>query len=160
MTTPTLPPGDFRKVEFPAVARGRDHDFDDQGMLHLVFRYDPADPFAVQIVLSHYRHDPDPSVWTVSRDALFAAFLWGQPSGAGDFRALPLLLDAREGDCSVPSVRLTFSTPTERPYHVDVALDAVAPGLKRMLQMVPLGHEAEHYDMDAVLDRLFYRRPQ
>jgi Streptomyces sporulation and cell division protein, SsgA len=99
------------------------------------FRYDPAEPYAVELRL---RACGEEVRWTFARDLLAAGL--DEPAGHGDVRLWP----TPEPDV----VALALSSPDGNALF-EVPRDALLRFLRRSCVVVPRGREADHLDVDA-----------
>ena len=102
-------------------------------------RYYCDDPFAVQMLLSV---DQSPAIcWTFGRELLMGGT--SMPTGIGDVQVFPthdgVIIELRSGGAAA---RLLAHTP-------DLASFA-----DQALELVPLGSEMDHYDLDIALSSM------
>ena len=101
------------------------------------FRYHCNDPFAVQMLLSV---DQSPTIsWVFGRDLLINGV--SMPSGIGDVQVFPthdgVIIELRSG---TTVARLLAHIPDVEDF------------TERTLELVPLGTEMDHYDLNSGLD--------
>lgn len=162
MTTPTPPPGDRTAYTFTVPGRVLDDEFDFVSRVWLWVRYDPSDPYAIQVDGLNYPTQVPDSPWTVSRELLLLPVLWGQPTGLGDFRAYPVTIDHWNGRMELPCLRLAYHASHEADVgmavrYVDVTIADMEPHVQQILRAVPLGSEHKHHDIDRTIDQLLSR---
>jgi hypothetical protein len=106
-------------------------------------RYDPADPFAVSLVIG--ADCPDAVTWVFARDLLSDGL--NSPSGTGDITVEPGGL--RLGR---PVLRITLSTDSVAT--MLLSTDAAMEFLMESFVLVPSGSEADHIDFDSEISAL------
>lgn len=111
-------------------------------------RYDPNDPYAVQVLFHPDSSDCEPVGWSFARDLLVTGL--DEPAGVGDVRVWPWATP--RGDV----VALALSSPDgnalfEAPRGVLVRF------LRRTFSAVPRGREGEYVDVDTAVARLLDR---
>ena len=116
--------------------------------LDVTLSYDPTDPFAVTVVL----HAEDGAVrWIFARDLLVDGMFAPAGDEDGDVYVWPCLDNAGVSVVIVelrsPSGELMGQVPTRD----------LGRFVRDMLGAVPLGSEADHVDLDAVVERLLQR---
>ncbi|GGF36289.1 hypothetical protein GCM10011519_07250 [Marmoricola endophyticus] len=113
-----------------------------EGQLDAELRYDGRDPYAMSVVFS-----TTPTVtWTFGRDLLLKGLY--EPCGEGDVQVWPGV--TRDGTAVV---LMEFSSPDGRVV-TQVELRSCHQFVRRMLDAVPEGTEADHVDLDAILEEL------
>lgn len=110
------------------------------------FRYDPADPYAVDLLFHASSADDDEVSWTLARDLLVAGM--DEAAGIGDVRVWPWVTP--RGDF----IALALSNPAEGTALFEMPRAMLARFLRRTYVVVPRGREAEHLDVDSVVKRL------
>jgi hypothetical protein len=121
--------------------------FDETGSLvqsDALFSYDPADPFAVTLVL---KASPRDVRWTFARDLLIDGRF--EPAGAGDVVVFPFL-DPETGSATTV---LELRSPGGR-FMSQVSQQALQSFVRAMLDSVPLGAESELIDLDRLVELL------
>lgn len=111
--------------------------------LDVTLSYDPADPFAVTATL---HGEPGPVRWSFARELLADGMF--EPAGDGDVHVWPCV-DA----WGTAVVMLELSSP-DGQFLGHMTTREVAPFVRRMLAVVPLGSEADHLDLDALVELL------
>ncbi|HZN19339.1 MAG TPA: SsgA family sporulation/cell division regulator [Micromonosporaceae bacterium] len=112
-------------------------------------RYDPADPYAVQVLFHPPLPGEEPVSWSFARELMATGLV--EPAGLGDVRLWP---------CTSPGrslVALALSSPDGRALF-EVPRSVLVRFLARSYALVPLGHEAEHLDIDGAVHRLLAPR--
>lgn len=112
------------------------------------FRYDPADPYAVQVCL---RTEPEPVSWSFARELLLTGL--DQPAGIGDVRVWPSPWLTARAEAMV----LWFSSPEGRA-RFEVRRKVIVKFLRRCYALVPRGQEARCQDVDTAVARLLGTR--
>jgi hypothetical protein len=130
-------------VRFPVVAR-LSHRFARRPVsVSCVFEYDPADPWAVRLVL--WAGSPDPMVWPFARE-LLAAGWWAPARPGGCVAVSPVVADGGRW------VRIDLNNPREaRRAVVWVPARVVDEFLTESFRRVPVGAEARQVDWDPTL---------
>jgi hypothetical protein len=106
------------------------------------FAYDENDPYAVHMALIDPEQD-EPVLWTFARDTLLEAVRIGQ-SGDGDvFWFIP------EDGSSNDIIVSFYDTATVR-----YPLNYVSDFIHNCYDLVPLGAESRHLDIDGCIERL------
>ena len=105
------------------------------------FIYAKRDPWAVKIIFSAQGGTVD---WVFGRELLIEGTL--QPTGVGDVRIWPSGVVASPGSL----VNLEFRNATGAAT-VSVNRAGLLGFLKRSLELVPVGHERKHLDIDAAI---------
>lgn len=113
--------------------------------IEVTLSYDPADPFAVTVVL---HAEGGPVRWLFARDLLVDGMFAPAGEEAGDVYAWPCLDNA-----GVAVVIVELRSPSGQLIGQIAARD-LARFVRDMLGAVPLGSEGDHADMDAVVERL------
>jgi hypothetical protein len=109
-------------------------------------RYEPVDPYAVQVVFHAGGDEPAAEVsWSFARQLLVDGLR--EPSGMGDVRVWPWLGD--DG----PVAALALSSPDGHALF-EVPRSSLEDFLARTYTQVALGAESEHLDLDATLANL------
>lgn len=121
--------------------------------LSLVFTYCQNHPYSVLMDITSIDAPSSRSVrWEVSRETLYEAVVLGRPSGEGDFRVS--VFSSRRA-----RIRLIGTDPCndDGQYHYSIYLDSrrLRSFLRRTIDLVPIGRESEHLDIDAQLERMF-----
>jgi hypothetical protein len=131
----------------PAVVRAMTLELlDDSGSgtpLEAELRYDTRDPYAV---VAHFRAGDTLVRWVFSRD-LLAEGLY-EPVGDGDVHVWPHL-DARGSAVVI----VELSSPHGEAL-LQVRSNEVSEFLALTREIVPVGHEGHHLDLDGVVARL------
>lgn len=109
------------------------------------FRYDPADPYAVQLLFHAESPGGEPIEWAFARDLLVAGM--DEPAGLGDVRVWPWATP--RGDF----IALALSTPDGSSLF-EVPRSMLVRFLRRTYAVVARGREFEHLDVDTAVDRL------
>jgi Streptomyces sporulation and cell division protein, SsgA len=121
--------------------------FDETGSLvqsDALFSYDPADPFAVTLVLNAFPRDVR---WTFARDLLIDGRF--EPAGAGDVVVFPFL-DPESGSAMTV---LELRSPGGQ-FMSQMPQQALQSFVRAMLDTVPLGAESDLIDLDRLVDLL------
>ena len=103
-----------------------------------LFSYDPADPFAVTLVLKAYPCDVR---WTFARDLLIDGL--SEPAGSGDVVVYPFL-DAETGS----AVNVLELRSPDGEFMAQMSQQALHSFVDVMLDSVPLGAESQLLDLD------------
>lgn len=111
--------------------------------LDVTLSYDPADPIALTLTL---HVEPAPVRWTFARELLTDGMF--EPTGDGDVCVWPCL------DLTGASVVMLELTSPSGEFLGRLATRDVAPFVRRMLAVVPLGSESDQLDLDALVERL------
>ncbi|NMI54286.1 SsgA family sporulation/cell division regulator [Streptomyces sp. RLB3-17] len=107
--------------------------------------YEAHDPFAVRIV---FHPGVDHSVqWIVARDLLVQGL--SQPSGQGDVQIWPT------GSGLGAELNLSLSSESGVAW-LTAPFPVVEQWLERTFRLVPAGHEADNFDVDAELSQLLH----
>ena len=105
--------------------------------------YDPADPYAVSAT---FRTAGGDIVWTFARELLVQGL--NSPAGDGDVHVWPCLDEDGRAiviiELSSPDGELLVQVATKDAYRF----------VNRALAAVPLGSEAEHLDLDQLVEQL------
>jgi len=108
-----------------------------------MWEYDPADPWAVTLVL--WAGSPDPVVWPFARE-LLAAGWWGPARPGGCVAVSPVVVD------DLRWVRIDLNNPREgRRAVVWVPARVVDEFLAESFRQVPVGAEEQQIDWDPEL---------
>lgn len=114
-------------------------------------RYELDDPYAVQVCFHTRSAAATETVcWTFARSLLGEGLV--QPAGEGDVQVWPSSTD------SGPVVCLSLSSPSGMALF-ELPLAELALFLARTYDVVPIGREGEHVDLDAELAKLFWAEP-
>jgi hypothetical protein len=112
-------------------------------LLNAQFSYDPADPYAVSLVIAGPDPADAPTTWTFARDLLFVGL--GEPVGDGQVHVFP-----GESDDGSPTVLIELSDDM-----LDILLGATPADVEAFLAMtygmVAPGQESDFLDVDAVI---------
>jgi hypothetical protein len=109
-------------------------------------RYEPVDPYAVQVVFHAGGDEPGAEVsWSFARQLLVDGLR--EPSGMGDVRVWPWVGD--DG----PAAALALSSPDGHALF-EVPRASLEDFLSRTYTQVALGAESEYLDLDATLANL------
>ena len=119
----------------------------------VMFTYVAADPYAVTLTFFGLSAQPhDDTSWTFARSLLTEGVSSGV-SGTGDVRFFP-----REGTpVGKESLQMTLSSPSGKAIFSINKLD-LANFLARTYELVPVGAESEHFDMDTEMATLMNER--
>lgn len=112
-------------------------------------RYDPADPYAVQVLFHPPSPGEEPVSWSFARELLATGLV--EPAGLGDVRLWPCTSAGRN------LVALALSSPDGQALF-EVPRSVLVRFLARSYALVPLGHEARHLDIDRAVHRLLAPR--
>jgi hypothetical protein len=112
-------------------------------------RYDPNDPYAVQVLFHAESAGGEPVSWSFARELLFSGL--DEPAGLGDVRAWPW--NGPRGDF----VALALSSPDGNALF-EVPRGVLVRFLRRTYSVVPRGHETGHLDLDNAVNRLLAGR--
>ena len=130
------------EVDLRLVAPG------DEGLrLTATLRYQPSDPYAVEAT---FRAGDEAISWVLGRDLLGEGLT--RVSGEGDVRVWPTT-DVGERGEQTAVVMLQLSSPDGRALLAAPARDVQA-FLEQTYMVVEPGSEAEHLDVDGVVERL------
>lgn len=119
---------------------------DDHGTTHeadTVFGYDRSDPYAVTIA---FRTPAEDLPWTFARELLVVGV--GTPTGDGDVHVWPSVTPRGRA-----VLMIAFSSP-DGQLLAQAHADEVHRFLTRTLALVPAGTEADHLDLDRLVERL------
>ena len=116
--------------------------------LEAELRYDAADPYAV---IAGFRTQGTLVRWVFSRELLAQGLF--EPSGDGDVHVWPCL-DA----CGCAVVMVELSSPDGEAM-LQAHSNDVSQFLRHTEQLVPLGDEGRHLDLDMVVARLLASSP-
>ncbi len=105
--------------------------------------YTPADPYAVTALF--HADESAPVTWTFGRDLLAAGL--DHPSGEGDVGVWPSTAGGE------PVICVALSSPAGRAL-LEASHNDVRAFLSATFDLVPLGTESDHLDLDSALDRL------
>ncbi|HSX05793.1 MAG TPA: SsgA family sporulation/cell division regulator [Candidatus Saccharimonadales bacterium] len=122
---------------------------DTEMAISATFRYDPNDPYAVEIVFDENSSGGNPISWKLARDLLVTAL--NEPAGLGDVRLWPLNSSGDETIAlalSSPEGRALFGIPRHRLVYF----------LRRSFGVVPRGREGDYLDIDTTVTRLLNGR--
>lgn len=108
------------------------------------FRYDAQDPYAVSVTFQ----TGGPGVtWTFARDLLVSGL--GEPAGDGDVHVWPCLdADGR------PVTIIELQSPGGEAL-VQARTSDIASFVRAITDLVPIGAESEHLDVDGLITALF-----
>jgi len=112
-------------------------------------RYNPADPHAVQVLFHAESAGGETVSWSFERELLITGL--EQPAGIGDVRIWPWNTPRGE------FLALALSSP-EGNALFEVPRSTAVRFLRRTYVLVPRGHEADHIDVDAAINRLLMGR--
>lgn len=135
-------PARLRAVE-SHVTMERVDELVDGGQLRVTMSYDPSDPFAVTATL---HSDSGPVRWTFGRELLTDGV--HEPAGDGDVVVWPAL------DHEGRSVVVIELHSPDGSFAGQVFTRELAPFIRNMLGVVPIGCESELLDVDAGVERL------
>lgn len=112
-------------------------------------RYDPADPYAVNVLFHAESAGGEAVGWSFARELLATGL--DEPAGMGDVRVWPWATP--RGDF----VALALSSPDGNALF-EVPRSVLVRFLRRTYVVVPRGRESEYLDVDATVHRLLAGR--
>lgn len=110
------------------------------------FRYDPADPYAVQATF-HTEAEPHTATWTFARELLATGL--DQPAGLGDVQVWPSPWATPHGDLVI----LALCSPDGQAT-LEVPRTTLLRFLCRTYVLVPRGQEGHHQNIDIAIAHL------
>jgi hypothetical protein len=118
-----------------------------------ILRYEPSDPYAVQVIFAAGDDDSDPTSepsvsWSFARQLLVDGL--SDPSGIGDVRVWPWSTN------SEPVIALALSSPDGHALF-EIPRKTLEDFLDRTFAEVPAGAETAQLDLDAVVTELLRR---
>jgi hypothetical protein len=112
-------------------------------------RYDPADPYAIQVLFRAESVGGEDVSWSFGRELLVAGL--AKPSGIGDVRVWPWATPTAD------LVAVALSSPDGTALF-EVDRGVVVRFLRRTYILVPRGRETEYLDLEAAVTRLLAGR--
>jgi hypothetical protein len=163
----TTPPGTKpRPAELTVSSEVRDGELTVVARTAVRFIYDTSAPYTLRMDI----YDPNRvgwEPWTTSREAFMAAALWGLALPGLDLTVTPVIITrafpgrpTREVPCVRVAIYETdFNTGlhTGTRMYLDIEAADLRPYLTRLAEMVPVGHETGHLNMDETIARLLGR---
>jgi len=171
MTPPNLrpPTPDAVPLRLEVVAQLRDSQLNICGPMTVEFTYDPSDPYALELRMWEPWAPHDVRNWTGSREMFAVAALWGVELQSLDISVSPVTVTRAtpggpiyEQACLRVCLRETVDRGdqhvfTGRSVHLDIPRSEVIPWFTTITQVVRIGQEHRHMDVDRAIDVLLGR---
>lgn len=161
MTPRHAAPDNTEPLTLVVTALMRDTRLDIIGHVTMNFIYDPADPYALEMVIRSPFQIGEKR-WTASREVFCVAALWGIELPGLDLTVTPVVVSrARPGHATreVPCLRVTLREFvdcghdmhhfTGHVIHFDITTSEVRDWFALLTQVVRIGSEHKHIDIDA-----------
>lgn len=171
MTPPTLPDQtpDAVSLRLEVMAQMRDRNLDICGPIAVEFIYDPRDPYALTLKMFDAWDRSQTHDWVVSREMFAVAALWGIETQGLDVSVHPITVTRATPGLpprDVPCLRICLRETTEldgrhvftgRDAYLDIVRREVVQWFTTITQVVRIGQEHRHIDIDGTIARLLGR---